>query len=453
MATLIEGLVPILAREVGEAERARAARHLLDWLGCVLLGATSEPGRALAAYGRAAPSGPCLAIAAGARDGATAALVNGGLGNIFEMDDVHRMSILHPGDTAIPAALAAAQREGSEGAALLDGLVRGYEASIRIGSAVGTEHYRYWYNTSTCGVFGAAAAAASVLGLDHRQTMDALGQAGMLAAGLWQCRIEPTFSKQLAAGRAAQSGLLAADLARIGFPGARQILEGSHGLFAATSGNSRPEEVIADAEGPWKIWETSFKPWAACRHAHPAIEAALRLRDDIDPRAVERAELVTYGDAVAFCDKPEPETPLEARFSLQHSVAVALLAGPPELEHFEPPAIADAEISGLRQKIRVVADAALTEAYPRRLGAVLSLWLASGERRRAEVATPKGDPENPMSEAELEAKARRLMAAAGLAPAAAEEIAGACHALLDGGTVEALCQALARATPTARAAE
>ncbi len=101
----------------------------------------------------------------------------------------------------------------------------------------------------------------------------------------------------------------------------------------------------------------------------------------------------------------------------------------------------------------MVADAALTEAYPRRLGAVLSLWLASGERRRAEVATPKGDPENPMSEAELEAKARRLMAAAGLAPAAAEEIAGACHALLDGGTVEALGQALARATPAARAAE
>lgn len=453
MPTLTEGLAEILARPVGESERARAVRHLLDWLGCALLGATAEPGRALAAYGRAAPGGPCLAIAAGPRDAATAALVNGGLGNIFEMDDVHRMSILHPGDTTLAAALAVAQREGSDGAALLDAVVRGYEAAIRIGSAVGTEHYRYWYNTSTCGTFGAAAAAASLLGLDRGQTVDALGQAGMMAAGLWQCRIEPTFSKQLAAARAAQSGLLAADLARIGFPGARQILEGSHGLFAATSGNPRPEAVAGDAQGPWKIWETSFKPWAACRHAHPAIEAALQLRDDIDARAVTKAELVIYGEAVAFCDKPEPETSLEARFSLQHCIAVALLHGAPELEHFEAPTIADAEIGALRRKVGVAADPELSAAYPGRLGARLTLSLGGGERRRAEVRTAKGDPENPMSEAELEAKARRLMAAAGLAPEAAEEIAAAAHALPDGGTVAALGAALARATPVARAAE
>jgi 2-methylcitrate dehydratase PrpD len=114
----------------------------------------------------------------------------------------------------IPAALAAAEREGSGGIDLLDALIKGYEATIRIGTAAGPAHYRHWYSTATCGVFGAAAACAHVLGLDRPRSLDALGQAGMMSAGLWQCRSEPTDSKQLATGRSAQAGLLAADLAR-----------------------------------------------------------------------------------------------------------------------------------------------------------------------------------------------------------------------------------------------
>ena len=149
----------------------------------------------------------------------------------------------------------------------------------------------------------------------------------MQASGVWQCRVEPTHSKQLAAARAAQSGVIAADLAKLGLAGPRQILEGTHGFFAAACPGAAPERAAADADAPWKMLETSFKPWPACRHAHPVIEAALGVRHGLDAGAVAGIDIFTYREAVEFCDKPTPESADEARFSLQHCAAVALVKG------------------------------------------------------------------------------------------------------------------------------
>ncbi len=451
--TLTEQLADIVRRPVAESDRRRAARHVLDWLGCALLGATTDPGRALARYGRATAAGPCLTIGAGRREANAAALVNGGLGNILEMDDVHRLSILHPGDAVVPVTLTLAERDAGSGADMLDAVVRGYEAAIRIGSAVGTGHYRYWYNTATCGVFGAAAAAGSMLGIGREQLVDAFGQAGMQAAGLWQCRIEPTFSKQLAAGRAAQSGLVAAELAKIGFPGAHEILEGSHGFFAATCPEPNPGAVVAGADDPWRIEEVSFKPWAACRHVHPTIEAALKLRTEIDPGEVERIEVATYDDAVAFCDKPTPDSVIEAKFSLQHAVALVMDRGEPGLGDFEPAVVAEPALARLRGVVSVAGDPAMTRAYPQRLSAAVAAVLADGRRVEARVDAAKGDPENPMSEAELDGKLRHLMAEAGYAEAAVETIRELALGLPEAASVAPLTAAVERGTPAALAAE
>jgi len=451
--TLTEQLADIVRRPVAESDRMRAARHVLDWLGCALLGATTDPGRALARYGRTAAPGPCLTIGAGRREANAASLVNGGLGNILEMDDVHRLSILHPGDAVTPVALALAERDGQSGADMLDAVVRGYEAAIRVGSAVGTGHYRYWYNTATCGVFGVAAAAGSLLGLGREQQVDAFGQAGMQAAGLWQCRIEPTFSKQLAAGRAAQSGLASAELARIGFPGAHEILEGSHGFFAATCPEPRPEAVVERPDDPWRIAEVSFKPWAACRHVHPTIEAALKLRAEIEPSKVERFEVATYDDAVAFGDKPEPGSVIEAKFSLQHAVALVMDRGEPGLGDFEPAVVTEPALARLRAAVSVSADDAMTRAYPQRLSAAVSAVTPDGRRVEARVEAAKGDPENPMSEAELDIKLRQLMAAAGYDDAAVERIRTVALELPGAASVAPLTQAVERGAPAALAAE
>lgn len=436
--SLTRQLADIAARPIDQATLARATLHVLDWIGCAALGGTAEAGRVLATYGRDQPKGACLAFGAGRRDASTAAFVNGGLGNLFELDDLHRTSIVHPGDVVVPAALAAAERDGAAGPAFLDAVVRGYEVAIRVGIAAGRAHYRYWYNTATCGVFGAAAAVASLHGLDRERTVDALGQAGQQAAGLWQCRIEPTHSKQLATAHAAQAGLVAADLARVGLRGAHRILEGSHGFFAAACPDAEPELALADADGPWKLFDTSFKPWPACRHAHPAIEAALALRDGVETDRIAHILTRTYREAVEFCDKPAPVTSDDARFSLQHCVAIALLRGAPTLADFEVAAITDRRVAALRNVSEVKEDAGCTDAFPSRYGAGVTVRMEGGIAHEATVEAAKGDPENPMTEDEIAAKARVSLAAAGTPQRSADRLLAACLDLADGGKISAV---------------
>jgi len=447
--SVTERLTDLAARPVDAETRKRARLHVADWLACAVLGATSPAGQAILAYGRdrVAAAGPCAILGIGRGAAETAAFVHGGLGNIFEMDDLHRTSIMHPGDVVIPAALATAERAGAGGAALLEGIVRGYEVAIRVGAAAGTEHYAHWYNTATCGVFGAAAAAGSVLGLSGADMADALGQAGMQAAGLWQCRMEPTFSKQLATARAAQSGLIAADLAATGFPGPKAIIEGPHGFFAATCPAADPEAVLAAAGAPWLLHEVSFKPWPACRHAHPVIEACLTLGRQGSGAEPRQVRIRTYRDAVEFCDNPNPATPHEARFSLQHCAAVVFLKGEPGLDDFTPAAIADADTAAFRARVSVETDAEMTAAFPNRYGAGVEIVDAAGAARQAVVTTAKGDPENPMSEAEIEAKFRRLLAVSGVAAAAIDALWRTVQSLPEGPPVAGLCDAIGAMRP------
>jgi len=440
--SLCESLADLLARPVDGDARKRAALHVLDWAGCAALGATSEAGRVLAAWGQGEAAGPAFAFGAGRRAASTAAFVNGGLGNVFEMDDLHRTAIVHPGDVVVPAALAVAEVQGAAGAAFLDAVVRGYEAMIRVGQSLGPAHYRHWYNTSTCGVFGAAAAVASLLRLDTKAGADALALAGQQAAGLWQCRLEPGQGKQLNTAHATRAGLVAAELAACGGTGPRAVLEGPLGLYAATSPDARPETVTADPDGPWRIFETSFKPWAACRHAHPAIEAMLALRPGLADASGLEMHLWTYRDAIAFCDNPTPTTAHEARFSLQHCLAVTWLRGAPALEDFEPEAIADPSLAALRRHVVLHEDPALSAAFPGRYGARLALRFSDGTHREIAIETAKGDPENPMTGDEIVAKARDLLTTTGREAARIEAVVSAAEGLAGGGTPASLTQAL-----------
>jgi 2-methylcitrate dehydratase PrpD len=435
--SLTEGLASLLARPVAAADRRRAALHVLDWLGCALLGAESEAGRAVAAYGEKLGAGPCQAIRAGKRDAAGAAFVNGAYGNVLEMDDIHKTSILHPGPVVIPAALALAERENASAEALLDGVVRGYEAVIRVGRSVGRAHYRNWHNTSTCGPFGAAAAAGSLLALTEAQTVAALGNAGTQSAGPWQCRLEGSMSKQLHTARAAASGLAAAELAALGFTGPRLILEGPLGFYAAMCADPQPEAVLAAPDGPWLIHATSFKPWPACRHGHATIDAALKLHGQIASYDVEEIVVRSYADAIAVCDCAEPATVLQAKFSLQHTAAIVLLEGPPPLEAFEPAAFPRA--AALRRKVRIEAAEPYASAYPARYGAGVTVRLRDGRKLAAEAPDALGDPENPVTPEQVEAKARMLMAAAGVDP---DPLLAAAKALAGGGRIADLTRLL-----------
>ena len=417
--TVTQRLAAICARPVGPADRARAALLVLDWTACAT-GALLEPlGRK--AVARELPSGPCSRLGAAPSTESDAAFHNGLLGNVLEMDDVDARAVLHAAPTVIPAALAVAQSEGASATALLDAVVRGYEATIRVGRAVGPAHYRHFHNTATCGPFGAAVAACDLLCAD---AVAAMGLAGTQSAGLWQTRHEPdSDAKQVHAAHAALAGVTSARLAQGGLRGPRTILEGEQGFFAAMCPDGDPEDVLAP-HARWLIHETTIKPYPACRHAHPAIDAALAVRDRWDGGEVV---VHTYRDAIRFCDRPKPATPLEAKFSIQHTVALALLRGVPRLQDFTDAAIADAEVAEARARVRVEEGPAFTRDYPAHYGARIGETV---------VRDAYGDPANPMDRDAVVQKAGALMRWGGMQAEGAQTLTDAALGLARSGDLQ-----------------
>lgn len=443
-----EQLLALQGRPISDQDRQRATLHFMDWLANVMLGQHSPAGEVITRWAiQHGPKGPCWTMGGRYLSSEAAALYNGSLGNIFELDDLHRGAIVHPADTIMPAVLAVAQREKILPSAFLDAIVRAYEVAIRVGLLAGTQHYAHWYSTATCGVFGAATACASMLELDADQASHALAQAGMQASGVWQCRLEPGFSKQLATGRSAQSGVLAADLAKAGFVGPRHILEGQHGWLAATG--SMPQLKHAKAvlapppHAPWLIHEVSFKPWPVCRHVHPAMACAIQLHQQISVLDdVVEIEISTYQTALDFANQVHPSNSQQARFSLQHGVAVALLRGDFWLDDTESDCVNMPELVRLRQCTQVKSEQEWTHAYPAHYGAQVRAWLKNGMCMEVSMPDAPGDPENSLSHSDIISKNERVMQAANLKPHVIKQLINACDSLPKATSLEVLWQVL-----------
>lgn len=390
--SLIERIAQHLRRPVDKIVRTKARLHLLDWIGCVAGARRSDVARIVAALPGAGITGKAV-----------------WLGNVLEMDDVHRTAILHPGPVIWPILLG--KGVGTLDQAL-DAGVRGYEAMISIGAMFDGRHYAFWHNTATAGAFGAAAAAACHDGADDAQLVSALGLAGSVTGGLWQMRHEPVMAKQWHLAHAMATGEAAARHAMAGITGPRFILEGPQGLLAATCDAPKP---LCLSDG-WRIEEVSFKPWGACRHAHPAIDAALELK--AQGKLTGDVTVSTYRDALIFCDRPDPATVMEAKFSLQHAVAIVAERGVPQLADFEPDAIA--ALAEARARVRVIERPVFTDAYPAHFGA--SVASAQG---RVTLADARGDPERPLPESGVVGKARALMDWGGVDGAQAEAMIAA----------------------------
>ena len=213
----------------------------LDWFASTLAGKDARPTRVMEKF----------AIEMGPADGAAeilvsrkrtspvfAALINGAASHFVEQDDLHNSSVLHPGTVVFPAVLAAAQAAGSSGKEFIAAAVAGYECGVRVGEFLGRSHYRVFHTTGTAGKLAAAAGVAHILKLDADKMQHCLGSAGTMAAGLWEFLRDAADSKQLHTGKAAADGLMAAYIARDGFTGARQILEGKQGMAAGMSSDA-----------------------------------------------------------------------------------------------------------------------------------------------------------------------------------------------------------------------
>lgn len=414
--SMSEELVTLIrSRSVRPEDQRAASLYFLDALACAYAGAQTEVGQKLIAWSRF-----------GGLNTRTQAFLMGALAHITETDDLHRASVTHPGCIVIPAVLATSQQTSASGEAILAATLSGFEAMCRIGRAVGPAHYKIWHNTATCGPFGSAMAVSQLIGLSAEQCVHALGNAGTQSSGFWQFLESGAMSKHLHAGRAAESGLLAAELAQFDFTGASDILEGEKGLFKAMCPDAQPHAVLDNKHGPWELTQTSIKPWPSCRHTHPVIDAALELQAQLGNAVIERVDIGVYQAALNICDRETVENEYQAKFSLQHCAVMALTDGSVSLDSFSSTARAQSADLCARTNVRIADE--VDANYPKSWGAELRLLLADGRTLSAKRKDCFGDPELPLSDNEMKDKAIHLLGFGGLS---SDQAIALCNAVLD----------------------
>jgi len=395
--SLTEGLVHLIREKpVTNSDLYQTALSTLDAIANTVAGKNSVPGRKLLEWGQNR-----------LHDRGRRAFVMGGLTHILEVDDLHRASVMHTGCVTVPVALALAADQNISGKKLLRSILYGFEAASRVGMAVGSDHYKVWHNTATCGPFGSAMTAATLLDLTDKQTMFALGNAGTQSAGLWEFLETGAMSKHLHAGRAAEAGLVAAELAGLDFSGPPAILEGKAGLFAGACPNADPDAVLRNPDEAWQVHLTSIKPWPSCRHTHPAIDASLELANQVDNAEIESVKVNTYGAALDVCNRALVNSEYEAKFSLQHCVSIALMGGKIDLSSFDTNSRNNTV--SLMEKVHLNVGEPYASAYPKSWGASVSVTLKNDKTLVASKPECKGDPEAPLSEKEMIGKAKELL--------------------------------------------
>jgi 2-methylcitrate dehydratase PrpD len=394
---------------------AAAKTMVLDLLGCSLGALGSEEAR-IAGSVVESLGGREEATAIGFRfrtSASQAAYLNGVTSHVIEMDDTHRDSITHVGSPVIPAALAVAEREGASGLAFLASVVAGYEACLRIANAVQPSHWRRGFlSMGTCGTFGAAAAAGHLLRLDADRLADALGLAGIQAAGLNSSIYgEGDMGKRLCPAHAASTGILSALLARGGFTGSRNVVEQRKGFCDSFADSYDLSRVTAGLGQVWEITRTSLKPYACCRYNHAAIDGLLDIMaaDSLAMADIAGVTVRTYD--IAVTNRPHrtrPNTLFDAQMSIPYSLAVVAQRRACGQHDFTSDVLGDAALVDFAERVRVEADPAMSAVFPAEWPAEIEVTLRDGRRLARLVPYPKGEPEAAMTDAEVEAKFRDL---------------------------------------------
>jgi 2-methylcitrate dehydratase PrpD len=349
----------------------------------------------------------------------------------LDFDDTHAAGSLHPGAPVIPAALAAAEMAGADGKTALAAIVAGYEVTCRLALALPAgDHYdRGFHPTATCGAFGAAAAAGRVFGLAAERIEDAFGIALSQAAGSLQFLANGAWTKRFQVGWAAMAGLVAATLAREGFRGAAEALEGRAGFLRAYAPNPTPARALERLGEDWELMNTAVKPYPSCRYGHASVDAALALRAEHGLRA-EEIEAVTVGlpakgmllVGAPLERKQDPRNVVDGQFSGPFVVACALARG-----HFgwDSYAWLDApDLRALMPRIRCVQDPEIEAEFPANMSGKVTIRARGGQEFVRKVVVPKGEAANFLSEAELRAKFAGLSDAV-LGPERAAQLADA----------------------------
>ena len=419
-----------------------AHRTFMNWLGCAVGAANHEAAdAALAAVSMLQPAAQASVLGRQDKvDMCSAALVNGITSHTFDFDDTHLKTIIHPAGPVASAVLALAEHTKATGRELIDALVIGIDVSCRVGNAMYPDHYdRGWHITGSTGTLGAAAACARLLKLDVQQTAMALGIAASQPVGMREQF--GTMTKPFHPGGAARAGLMSALLASKGFTASPKALEAPRGMMQTVSTKNDWNEITNELGQRFEISFNSYKPFACGIVIHPSIDACAQLRaQGVLPEQVERIELKVHSLVLELTGNKEPQDGLQAKFSVYHGCAAGLTFGYAAEGEFSDEVVNRADMVALRRKVLATVDDSIAEA-----SVDVTAVLNDGRRVHVFVEHAIGSLQNPMSDANLEAKFHGLSDPI-LGAAQTSELIKACWAIGQAGSVD---EVVALAVPRA----
>lgn len=354
----------------------------------------------------------------GRAEASWAAFANGIAAHGLEMDDVENSSSLHPGVAVMPAALALAEQLGSAPSEFYASVVAGYEVTLRVGAALNpaSAYERGFHPTAVCGALGAAAASARLPGLTPAQTNSALGIAGSMAAGSMAYLHDGAWTKRLHPGWACHAGITAARLAASGFVGPTDILEGRYGFLHAYSSDSDVAQLDRKPGDELAIMRVSLKPYACCRYMHGPIDCLFDIirRHQLDPQHIARIACgVLSGGHGLIADpieqKRRASSIVDAQFSMPYGAAIAVLTGKAGLTVFTGEWIQHPTVRDLMQKVDCYTSPELDDHYPAEWRASASITMDDGAHYSSHIRYALGDPHNPLSWEQLEARFHELV--------------------------------------------
>ncbi len=403
--------------------RKEGLRTLLNWVGVAVGGSHHET--IDVAVGALGPfSGLSQASILGRRerfDVMNAAFINGVSSHIFDYDDTHLKTIIHPAGPVMSAILALAEYRPVDGRDFLNALILGVETECRIGNAVYPDHYdRGWHITGTAGVFGAAASASKILGLSEQQMIWALGLAASQPVGLRESF--GSMNKSFNPGRAASNGLFAALLASKNFTSSDEMIEAKRGWANTISTKQDYKEITEGLGERYEALLNTYKPFACGIVMHPAIDAAIQLRNQyqIKPDQIDTINLRVNPLVLELTGKKTPTAGLEGKFSIYHAVAVAIVEGAAGEKQFSDRAVQDATVIGLRTRVVPVVDPSVKPEQVE-----MSIALTDGRKLDKSIQHAIGSLEAPMTDHDLETKFADL-AESILEPEQIQKLIGLC---------------------------
>jgi 2-methylcitrate dehydratase PrpD len=427
-----------------EGVEREAHRTLLNWVGCAI-GAARHPtlNAALAAVLELSPSAQATILGRSERvDIASAAMLNGIASHTFDFDDTHLKTIIHPAGPVASAALALAEHCDASGRALVDAVVLGIDVACRVGNMIYPDHYdRGWHITGSTGMLGAAAACSRLLGLDAARTTMALGIAASQPIGVREQF--GSMTKPFHPGGAARAGLMAALMARHGYTASERAIEAPRGLAQTYSTKCAWHEITDELGARFEISFNSYKPFACGIVIHPSIDGCVQLRSmhNLHADDIARVDLHVHPLVLELTGKRTPRAGLEAKFSVYHACAAALLFGQAGEMEFADEIVARSDVIALRDRIHARADPAIDEA-----AATITVTCTDGRTLHLFVEHAIGSLQRPMSDADLARKFHGLVDPV-LGSARADRLIGHCAQLAGAKDLRGLTAAASAAAP------